>query len=373
MVVKEGILAFESGKFFVGRSFGSLGENDGEIVFNTSMTGYQEIITDPSYYCQIVAMTYPHIGNYGINLEDMESRKAFISGFVVKEASSIVSNWRANFSLSEFLITHGIIGLEGVDTRALTKYIREAGAMKAVISTADLDPKSLVAKAKRSPGLVGRNIVSEVTCAARYIYRGGENDQQKFTVCVLDCGCKNNILEELFVRGCRVVVLPAGTSAADILNESPDGILLSNGPGDPAAVTSVIEPVKELLEHMKTATRKIPIFGICLGHQMLGLALGGKTYKLKFGHRGANHPVKDVATGKIQITSQNHGFCVDPKSFPDESVDLTHFNLYDNTLEGLQHKTLPVFSVQYHPEASPGPQESKYLFEKFLDLMTRNM
>lgn len=357
----KAILALEDGICFEGISIGAGGERTGEIVFNTSMTGYQEILTDPSYHGQIVAMTYPLIGNYGINKEDFESDKPQVEGFVVKECSRIVSNWRADISLQDFLKEYGIIGLEGIDTRALTKHIRSAGAMKAIISTVDLDRESLVKKAKASPGLVGRDLVKEVTPKEKYMF----NSKGKYNVIVIDCGAKNNIMRELADRDCRVTVVPADTTFDEIMKLKPQGILLSNGPGDPAAVKNVIQTTKDLMKE------KIPIFGICLGHQMLGLALGGKTFKLKFGHRGANQPVLNLKTKKVDITSQNHGFCVDINSLPKDQVELTHINLNDRTLEGLRHKKLPVFSVQYHPEASPGPNDAKYLFKEFIKLMAK--
>jgi carbamoyl-phosphate synthase small subunit len=355
----KGILALEDGLCFEGTSFGARGERFGEIVFNTSMTGYQEILTDPSYRGQIVTMTYPLIGNYGVNEEDVESGKPQVEGFVVKEASRIVSNWRAKMGLPEYLKKNGVIGIEGIDTRALTKHIRSKGAMKAVISTEDLNKDSLVKKAKDSPGLIGRDLVKEVTCKQSYVYCG----KGKHKVTVLDCGLKRSILENLAKNDCKVTVVPADTSAREILRSKPDGVLLSNGPGDPSAVKYVIETTKELIGS------KIPIFGICLGQQILGLALGGKTYKLKFGHRGANQPVKDLRTGKVDITSQNHGFSVDIGTLPKGEVVLTHVNLNDNTAEGMKHKVLPIFSVQYHPEASPGPHDARYLFRRFKDMM----
>jgi len=366
MVQKKGFLALESGRVFEGWSFGSDGESYGEIVFNTSITGYQEILTDPSYCGQIITMTHPHIGNYGFNSEDPESSKIHAAGFVVKEASPVVSNWRAAGSLSEYLNEYGVVAIEGIDTRALTRHIRQAGAMRAVISTTETNHKKLVEKAKNSLGLVGRDLVKEVTCRDKYVFNTGT--KCKYKVAVLDCGCKTNILRDLAARSCEVVVFPAFSKAKEILDIKPDGIMLTNGPGDPAAVTYVIETVKQLLAHMSPG-RKLPLFGICLGHQMLGLALGGETYKLKFGHRGANHPVKDVCTGKIEITSQNHGFCVKPESLPKSGIELTHFNLYDGTLEGFRCKGLPVFCVQYHPEASPGPHDASYLFDRFITMM----
>jgi carbamoyl-phosphate synthase small subunit len=357
----KGILALEDGTCFEGVSFGAEGERTGEIVFNTSMTGYQEILTDPSYHGQIVSMTYPLIGNYGINNEDGESSKPQAEGFVVKECSKIVSNWRADVSLQDYLTKHGVVAIEGIDTRALTKHIRSAGAMKSVISTKDLDKESLVRKAKDSPGLVGRDLVKEVTPREQFQF----SSKGKYHVVVIDCGAKMNIMRELANNDCRVTVVPAFTQFAAIRKMRPDGILLSNGPGDPAAVTGVIETVKDLIKE------KFPIFGICLGHQILGLALGGKTYKLKFGHRGANQPVMDLRTKKVDITSQNHGFCVDTDSLPKDQVELTHINLNDRTSEGMRHKKLPVFSVQYHPEASPGPNDAKYLFKEFVKLMAK--
>jgi len=355
----KGILALEDGTCFEGVSFGSPGESQGEVVFNTSMTGYQEILTDPSYCGQIVTMTYPLIGNYGVNEEDFESSKPWVEGFVVKEASKIVSNWRAEMSIQEFLQKYKIVGIEGIDTRALTKHIRSKGAMKAVISTKDLNKKSLIEKAKRSKGLVGRDLVKTVTPKKTYEW----NKSGKYNVVVLDCGVKYNILNELAKRDCHVFVVPAFTSANEIMKLKPDGVLLSNGPGDPQGVPYVVETVKKLIEI------KLPIFGICLGHQIIGLALGGKTYKLKFGHRGANQPVQVLKTKKVDITSQNHGFCVDLKSIPDKNVQFTHVNLNDNTAEGLRHKKLPIFSVQYHPEASPGPHDADHLFNEFLEMI----
>jgi carbamoyl-phosphate synthase small subunit len=373
MVVKKGIIALESGDVFAGNSFGAEGDCEGEIVFNTSLSGYQEILTDPSYCGQIITMTSPHIGNYGINPEDMESLKVCCSGFVVREASSLVSNWRSTETLQQFLVRHNIIGIEGIDTRKLTRILRQRGAMRAVLSTTETSEKKLIEKAKRSKGLVGRDLVKEVGCREKYEFKDdAAAGKSKYKVAVLDCGCKSNILRELTQRGCQVTVFPATATAEEILAIQPNGIMLSNGPGDPAAVTYVIATVKKLIKYNADAAKKIPLFGICLGHQMLGLALGGETYKLKFGHRGGNHPVKDVATGKIEITSQNHGFCVKPESLEGRNVELTHYNLYDGTLEGLKHKELPIFSVQYHPEASPGPHEAQYLFERFISLMEKH-
>ncbi|PIQ88429.1 MAG: carbamoyl phosphate synthase small subunit [Candidatus Omnitrophica bacterium CG11_big_fil_rev_8_21_14_0_20_42_13] len=355
---KKAILALEDGRVFEGFSFGADGESFGEVVFNTSLSGYQEILTDPSYCGQIVCMTYPLIGNYGINIDDVESRKIFLSGFIVKENSPIASNWRSQKTLSDYLGENNILGIEGIDTRALTKHIRLKGAMKAVISTEDLDIKSLVKKAKASRGLDGVDLVKEVIYDKPFEW----NAKGRYKVAVLDCGVKFNILRRLEERNCKVVVLPADASADEILKLKPHGLLLSNGPGDPAAVTYVVSSLKKLIG-------KIPIFGICLGNQMLGLALGGKTYKLKFGHHGGNHPVKDLRTGRISITVQNHGFCVDIDTLKKNDIEITHINLNDNTLEGIRHKKYPLFSVQFHPEYGPGPHDAQYLFDEFIDLV----
>ncbi len=356
---KKALLALEDGTVYEGTSFGAEGERAAELVFNTSMTGYQEILTDPSYYGQMVTMTYPLIGNYGTNPEDVESRKPWVEAFVVRELSSVSSNWRCENDLASYLKENGVIGMQGVDTRAITRHIRVEGAMKAVISTTDLDSASLVEKARASQGLVGVDLVREVT-------RGEEErfstEEKRFHVVAYDFGIKNNILRCLSKRGCEVTVVPASTPPDEILAHNPDGIFLSNGPGDPAAVKYAHENVRELVG-------KRPVFGICLGHQILALALGGKTFKLKFGHRGANHPVKNLRTGRTEITAQNHGFAADPDSFDANEVELTHINLNDQTLEGFRMKNISAFSVQYHPEASPGPHDSRYLFDDFIEAM----
>ena len=370
-------LALENGTVFTGESFGAPAEIAGEVVFNTSITGYQEILTDPSYAGQIVTMTYPMIGNYGINLQDLESVKPQVAGFVVKEYFDFYSNFRATGSLGEWLIQHNIAAIQGIDTRMLTKMIRTVGAMRGVISTADLDDERLVAKARQSPLMTGRDLAKVVTTSTSY--RWDEVDRTPFAlkpnlkpamngrrwnVVVYDYGVKHNILRRLTSYGCHLTVAPASFPAEKVLEMNPDGIFLSNGPGDPAAVRYGIQNIKKLVG-------KTPIFGICLGHQLLGLALGGKTFKLKFGHRGANHPVKNLQTNEIEITSQNHGFAVDPDSLDPAKVEITHVNLNDGTNEGFTHRELPIFSVQYHPEASPGPHDSDYLFAQFVELMDR--
>jgi carbamoyl-phosphate synthase small subunit len=361
------ILAMEDGKVFRGRAFGALGEAAGEAVFNTSMTGYQEILTDPSYRGQIVAMTYPLIGNYGVNAEDVESRRPWVEGFVVREASRTTSNWRATQSLDEYLRQAGVPGIEGIDTRALTKHLRTMGALKAVLSSTDPDADSLVEKARRSPGLVGRDLVKEVSCTEAYDW---EPDPAAAgpKVVVLDYGVKYNMLRQLKEVGCRVRVMPAWTTAEQVMREGPDGILLSNGPGDPEPVPYAVETVRRLVED-PPGGRRVPVFGICMGHHFLTLALGGRTRKLKFGHHGANHPVKDLRTTKVAITVQNHGFVGDVESLREHDIEITHMNLNDQTLEGLRHRQLPVFAVQFHPEASPGPHDAHDLFRRFREMI----
>jgi carbamoyl-phosphate synthase small subunit len=358
---KEAILALEDGKVYRGFSFGAEGEAYGEVVFNTSMMGYQEILTDPSYKGQMVCMTYPLIGNYGINKEDMESTRPFVEGFIVKEVSRIHSNWRATEDLGSYLKRTNVVGIEGIDTRALTKHLREHGAKKGVISTADSNADNLVKKAKASAGLEGRDLIKEVMCQKAYDW----NKEGKYKVVAIDSGIKHNIMRMLAERGCQVRVVPATATSTEILSYKPDGLFLSNGPGDPAALPYIVNTVKEVLE-------KMPIFGICLGHQILGQAFGGKTFKLKFGHHGGNQPVIDTRTRQVEITSQNHGFCVDMNSFADKDLELTHLNLNDQTCEGMAHKRLPVFSVQYHPEAAPGPHDAAHHFDRFIDLMEKH-
>jgi len=369
----KAVLLLEDGTIFEGRSFGAKGWRCGEVVFNTSMTGYQEILTDPSYNEQIITMTYPLIGNYGISKDDTESRKIFAAGFIVRENCDYPSNWRSENLLGDYLKKNNIVGLDGIDTRMLVKHIRTEGAMRGIISSAELGTAKLKKKLDDYPGLVGRDIVKDVTIKKSYawdrgvidIFSGRQKKAQKlYKVVAFDFGIKQNILRLLRSHGCDVCVVPAGTSADDVLSKKPDGVFLSNGPGDPAAVVYAIDAIKNLLG-------KVPIFGICLGHQLLALALGGKTYKLKFGHRGANHPVKNLKTGRIEITSQNHGFCVDIDSLKNKDVALTHINLNDNTLEGFTCPRLAAFSVQYHPEASPGPHDSNYLFAAFIKLMNQ--
>lgn len=365
------LIVLEDGTTFEGKSFTGSGETSGEIVFNTGMTGYQEILTDPSYKGQIVTMTYPLIGNYGVNPEDMESEKVQVEAFLIKEYNAIPSNFRSTGSLADFLKKYNILGVEGIDTRALTRHIRVAGAMKGIVSTEDLDPESLVKKAKESPGLVGRDLVREVTCLEPYGWSingpvPGNNFATaapgRYKVVAIDYGLKYNQLRLMTERDCSVQIVPCTTTAEEILSMNPDGVFLSNGPGDPAGIPGVIDVIQKILG-------KKPVFGICLGNQLLGLAYGGTTYKLKFGHRGVNQPVKDLTTGKIEITSQNHGFCVDMDSLNNDEVELTHVNLNDDSVEGMRHKNFPAFSVQYHPENAPGPHDAVYLFDRFIEMM----
>lgn len=350
------VLALEDGTVYQGDAFGAAGESWGEVVFNTGMTGYQEVLTDPSYCGQIVVMTYPLIGNYGINNEDSESGRAFVRGFVVREACSTPSNWRSQGGIEDYLSDQGIIGLSGVDTRAITKRLRQYGTMRGVLSTVDLDPDSLVRKAQSSPHLTGQDLVNEVATREPIVVPGNG-----CRVVLYDFGAKNNIIRCLNRRGCEVVVVPPQTKPEEVFKYQPEGVMLSNGPGDPMDVRYAADAVRELMG-------KLPVFGICLGHQIMGLAFGGRTYKLKFGHRGVNHPVKDMATGRVYITSHNHGFAVDETSLPEE-VFVSHINLNDGTVEGMRHRYLPVFSVQYHPEASPGTNDAEYLFEEFMAVM----
>jgi carbamoyl-phosphate synthase small subunit len=366
----QALLALADGRVFRGRSIGATGEVAAEVVFNTSMTGYQEILTDPSYCGEIVTMTYTQIGNYGINSEDIESRKPFLSGFIVKEACATPSNWRSEMSLDAYLKENNIIGIQGIDTRALVRHIRTKGAQVGVVSTTDLDPDSLVEKARKAPGLVGRDLVQEVTCEKPYKWNEGTWElgtgykaagKTMFKVVAYDFGIKRNILRNLVDHGCDVTVVPATTSADEVLAMNPDGVFLSNGPGDPEPITYAQENIRQLLG-------KVPLFGICLGHQLLAIALGGKTYKLKFGHRGGNQPVRRGDGHNVEITSQNHGFAVDPESVKG-LAEVGHINLNDFTVEGIRHNDMPAFSVQYHPEASPGPHDARYLFGQFIDLM----
>jgi carbamoyl-phosphate synthase small subunit len=368
---KKAMLLLEDKSLFIGRSFGAEGEVLGEVVFNTSMSGYQEILTDPSYCGQIVTMTYPLIGNYGVNNEDVESFKPFVKGFIVRDYKDRTSNWRAQETLGSYLNKNNIIGIDNIDTRFLTRKLRTRGALNGIISTVDLDPESLYEKLKLFPSMEGLDLVKDVTPKEKYTWTDKDiwvNDRFKlegdFKVAVIDYGVKWNILRILTALGCKLTVFSAYSSADEIMSIKPDGVFLSNGPGDPAAVNYAINTLSDLFG-------KLPIFGICLGHQLMGLASGAKTFKLKFGHHGANHPVKRLETGEVEITSQNHGFAIDSESIDKSNWEVTHVNLNDKTVEGIMHKKLPIFSVQYHPEASPGPHDSCYLFKKFCELMKK--
>jgi carbamoyl-phosphate synthase small subunit len=375
------ILALEDGSWYQGVAAGAPGETSGEVVFNTSMTGYQEVLTDPSYAGQIVTMTAPQIGNYGVAPGDAESQAPRVAGFVMREASPLASNWRADSTLRDYLVRHHIVAIADIDTRALTRVLRNAGVMRGVIATGQVDPAALVEKARAIPKMEGADLVRGVTCDSPFEWRqhsgrAGDADHELFgirpeahatrrlRVAAYDFGVKYNILRRLDAYGCDVRVFPASAPASALRAIEPDGIFLSNGPGDPAALPYAIDNVRELTQS------DIPMFGICLGHQILGLAVGGQTFKLKFGHRGANHPVKELQSGKVEITSQNHGFAVDPNSLPPDTT-VTHLNLYDGTVEGFRHLTKPIFSVQYHPEASPGPHDADYLFRQFVELMEK--
>jgi carbamoyl-phosphate synthase small subunit len=369
--VKSTVLVLRDGRAFHGYALGAEGETSGEVIFNTAMSGYQEVLTDPSYHGQIVAMTYPMIGNYGLNDDDAESRRPWVNGFVVKEASPWPSNFRSRLSLDAYMKAHGIVGIQGIDTRALTRHLRDRGAQDGIVAPGDQDLEVLRARARALPGLVGRDLVAEVAIDRPYAWNQGPWDPTRgytapppprFRVVAFDSGVKLNILRQLAGVGCQVTVVPPRTSADEVLAGKPHGVFLANGPGDPEAVPYLVETVRTLLD-------RVPIFGICLGHQIVGLAAGGQTYKLPFGHHGANHPVKDMATGRVEITSQNHGFAVDPASLAARGWEVSHVNLNDGTCEGLRHRERPVFCVQYHPEASPGPHDANYLFHRFAQLM----
>jgi carbamoyl-phosphate synthase small subunit len=363
-------LALEDGTVFTGRAFGATGTTEGEVVFNTSMYGYQEILTDPSYKGQIVTMTYPLIGNYGINREDVESKKPHVAGFIIKELPPIYSNYRADISLDQYLKENNIIAIEGIDTRALTRRLRVSGAMRGILSTEILDDAKLVDRAKHAAQMIGADWVKAVKPECEYSWDEDQGDWSQgkvergdgLHVVALDCGAKSNILRHFAQRGVKVTVLPPDTTSEEIMKHRPDGLFISNGPGDPAALDYAVKPIQGVLD-------KVPTFGICLGHQLLGRAIGASTYKLKFGHRGGNQPVKNLDTGRVEITSQNHGFAVDQKSLESNGGIVTHLNLNDNTVEGFRHSKLPVFSVQYHPEASPGPHDASYLFDAFIEMM----
>jgi carbamoyl-phosphate synthase small subunit len=369
-------LALENGIWYEGEAAGASGETGGEVVFNTSMTGYQEVLTDPSYAGQIVTMTAPQMGNYGVAADDVESRGPKVSGFIVRDDSPIASNWRADGTLREYLARNNIVAISDIDTRALTRVLRSAGVMRGIIATGDTDPRVLVDRAQALPQMEGSDLVKGVTCDSPFDWTPPPTAADEFApppqrrarrnlrVAAYDFGMKWNILRRFTAYGCDVRVFPATAPASEVLAAGPDGVFLSNGPGDPAVLAYAIDTAKQLVD------ADVPVFGICLGHQILSLAMGGQTYKLKFGHRGANHPVKQLDNGKVEITSQNHGFAVDPESVP-ENVRVTHVNLYDGTIEGLRHRDRPVFCVQYHPEASPGPHDADYLFRQFLDEMEK--
>lgn len=359
MINKKCKILFQNGRVLEGKSLGYIGMTGGEVCFNTGMTGYQEILTDPSYKGQMVTMTYPHIGNYGVNHEDVESKKIQCSGLIVKQATEFPSNYRSSSSLDTYLEENKIVGIQNIDTRMITRMIRDEGAMNAVISSSDISDENLRSALEKLPDMNGLDLAKEVTCEESYIYKDITN--QKYRIAALDYGVKENILRILSSLGCEIKVFPASSSSSEILAYNPDGIFLSNGPGDPEACTYAIQMVRELLGHQ-------PIFGICLGHQILSLALGAQTFKMKFGHRGCNHPVKNLETNTIEITSQNHGFAVEEKNLP-QNIEVTHINLNDNTIEGIRCKEYSVFSVQHHPEASPGPHDSKYLFDNFIQLI----
>ena len=373
----QAVLALEDGTWYRGVAAGAHGSASGEVVFNTNMTGYQEVLTDPSYSGQIVTMTCPQIGNYGVAAEDTESERPQVAGFVIREASPIASSWRADATLHGYLVEHGIVAIAGIDTRALTRLLRTAGVMRGVIATGAVDPEALVADAKQVPTIEGRDLVRDVTCQEPFEWDPSTDESledfrvepvrragRPLRIAAYDFGMKRNILRRFGAYGCRVSVFPADEPATTLLGTKPDGVFLSNGPGDPAPLDYATAHARELID------ADLPVFGICLGHQVLALAMGAQTFKLKFGHRGGNHPVKNLATEKVEITSQNHGFAVDPESVPDD-VEVTHTNLYDQTIEGLRHKHRPVFCVQYHPEAAPGPHDADYLFSEFLDAMER--